>query len=274
MGTWRFSKSARRAMKLPMTPSRYLLLALTLWGLVMIVPDLLRVTQPLGALGFFANSDGLITDVTGPFPDEAASPAWRAGIRVGDRLDLQAMRCTLGELRKCGSTIAVLSGVDYLLPGRTVTLDLAATDGRPARQVTVVGGATSVELSRPRGECPLSDRRHPRRACRRVAGVDAAIGDELGILPLRELVQSRSGLCVPRNSRTMARALARAGDRDGLRAVRRLCGAPALCAARAEQQDRSQVARLRTGVADCRFGLRARATRFLRAACSAIPPRR
>ena len=121
-----------------MTPSRYLLLALTLWGLVMIVPDLLRVTQPLGALGFFANNDGLITDVTGPFPDEAASPAWRAGIRVGDRLDLQAMRCTLGELRKCGSTIAVLSGVDYLLPGRTVTLDLAATDGRPARQVTVL----------------------------------------------------------------------------------------------------------------------------------------
>lgn len=125
-------------MKLPMTPSRYLLLALTLWGLVMIVPDLLRVTQPLGSLGLFVNNDGLVTDVTKTFPDEAASPAWRAGIRVGDRLDLKAMRCTLGELTKCGSTIAVLTGVEYLLPGRTVTLDFAATDGRPARQVTVV----------------------------------------------------------------------------------------------------------------------------------------
>ena len=29
----------------------------------------------------------------GPFPGEAASPAWRAGLRRGDRLDLAAMRC-------------------------------------------------------------------------------------------------------------------------------------------------------------------------------------
>ena len=121
-----------------MTPRRYLLVALTLWGLAMIVPDLLRVGQPLGSLGLFANSDGLITDVTGPFPDEAASPAWRAGIRAGDRLDLQAMRCRLDKLENCSSALVVLGGIDYLLPGRTVTLDLAPANGLPARQVTVV----------------------------------------------------------------------------------------------------------------------------------------
>jgi hypothetical protein len=72
-----------------MTPSRLLLIGLTLWGLLMIVPDLLRVAQPLGSLGFFANNDGLIYDANGPFPDDASSPAWRAGIRDGDRIDLE-----------------------------------------------------------------------------------------------------------------------------------------------------------------------------------------
>jgi len=120
------------------TPSRLLIIALTLWGLVMIVPDLIRVAQPLGSLGFFANNDGLIYDATGPFDDEASSPAWRAGIREGDQLDLERMRCTLGEIRKCGNTLAVLGGVDYVLPGRAVTIDLAATEGRPARRVTLV----------------------------------------------------------------------------------------------------------------------------------------
>ena len=120
-----------------MTFGRSLLIALTLWGLVIVVPDLLRVAQPLASIGLFANGDGLITDVTDPFPNEAASPAWRAGIRVGDQIDLQAMRCRLDALGKCSSTIAALGGVEYLLPGRTVTLDLAATSERPARQVTV-----------------------------------------------------------------------------------------------------------------------------------------
>ena len=60
-----------------MTSSRLLLIGLTLWGLLMIVPDLLRVAQPLGSLGFFANNDGLIYDPNGPFDDDASSPAWR-----------------------------------------------------------------------------------------------------------------------------------------------------------------------------------------------------
>jgi hypothetical protein len=65
-----------------MTFGRSLLIALTLWGLAMILPDLVRVAQPLATIGLFADGDGLITDVTDPFPDDTASPAWRAGIRI------------------------------------------------------------------------------------------------------------------------------------------------------------------------------------------------
>ena len=47
---------------------RVLLVALTFWALAMIVPDLYRLYQPLGSFGFYANNDGIITDVQGPFP--------------------------------------------------------------------------------------------------------------------------------------------------------------------------------------------------------------
>ena len=50
----------------------------------MIVPDLWRVVQPLGSFGFYANNDGLIYNLTGPFDDETASPAWNAGIWEDD----------------------------------------------------------------------------------------------------------------------------------------------------------------------------------------------
>jgi hypothetical protein len=112
-----------------MTPSRILLIVLTLWGLTLIVPDLIRVVQPLGSLGFSANNDGLIYDVDGPFPDEASSPAWRAGIRVGDQLDLERMRCRLGEIAQCGNALAVFGGVAK--PPRSTLW--RATEGRRGR---------------------------------------------------------------------------------------------------------------------------------------------
>ena len=37
---------------------RALLVALALWALAMIVPDLYRVYQPLGSFGFYASNDG------------------------------------------------------------------------------------------------------------------------------------------------------------------------------------------------------------------------
>ena len=46
---------------------RALLVALTFWALAMIIPDFYRLYQPLGSFGFYANNDGIITDVQGPF---------------------------------------------------------------------------------------------------------------------------------------------------------------------------------------------------------------
>ena len=53
---------------------RFLLVALTFWALAMVVPDFYRMYQPLGSFGFYANNDGLITDVQGPFAEQSASP--------------------------------------------------------------------------------------------------------------------------------------------------------------------------------------------------------
>jgi hypothetical protein len=121
-----------------MPPSRLLLIALTFWGLLMIVPDLLRVAQPLGSFGFYADNDGRISDVAGPFEQETASPAWQAGIRPGDRLDLSRLRCSFGDLATCGYALAALGGVEYVLPGRQAVIPLAARHGQPARDVTLV----------------------------------------------------------------------------------------------------------------------------------------
>ncbi|MGH9807496.1 MAG: hypothetical protein ACRD9W_09600, partial [Terriglobia bacterium] len=121
-----------------MTSGRPLLIVLTLWGLFMIVPDVIRVVQPLSSFGFYADSDGWIYDVTGPFGDETKSPAWKAGMRVGDKLDLSRLKCSLRDLVTCGSALAALGGVQYVLPRREAVMPLAARHDQPARQVTLV----------------------------------------------------------------------------------------------------------------------------------------
>jgi hypothetical protein len=117
---------------------RALLALLTLYALVMIVPDFARISRPLGSLGLTTNADGLVYDVQGPFATEDASPAARADLHVGDRVDLQAMRCVPVDTELCASNLALWGGVGYVLPGRTATLKLMTNGDRPARQVKLV----------------------------------------------------------------------------------------------------------------------------------------
>ncbi len=118
--------------------SRILLVLFALWALAMIVPDLYRLVQPLGSFGFYANNDGLVTDVQGPFADETASPAFQAGLRPGDRLDLAQMRCIPIDTRKCASAMAALGGMRLVSNGQRAELALAATSEKPTRQVAIV----------------------------------------------------------------------------------------------------------------------------------------
>jgi hypothetical protein len=114
---------------------RAVLVLLTVYALAMVAPDLVRVVRPLGSFGLATNGDGLIYDVQGPFESEQDSPAWRAGLRVGDRLDLRAMRCAPVDTIVCASMLSQWGGVNYVMPGRAATLFVAATGERPAREV-------------------------------------------------------------------------------------------------------------------------------------------
>src|SRR5262245_26365087 len=84
---------------------RALLMAFTLWALGMIIPDFYRLYQPLGSFGFYANNDGIITDVQAPFHEQTDSPAFQAGLRAGDRLDLEQMRCIPISTLRCASAM-------------------------------------------------------------------------------------------------------------------------------------------------------------------------
>jgi len=120
-----------------MTRQRLLLIVLLAWALVMIVPDLLRVVLPLGSFGFYADNDGLIYNVTGQFDAESDSPAWNAGIRDGDKLDLGKLHCLPYSRAACRNALMVLGGLQLVLPGREATFELKATGNHPARQVTL-----------------------------------------------------------------------------------------------------------------------------------------
>jgi hypothetical protein len=120
-----------------MTRQRLVLIGLTIWALAMIVPELARIVVPLSSLGFFSDSNGLIYDASGPFDDEASSPAWQAGVRAGDRLDLKKMRCFPYDKDTCASTMAAVGGNLQLTQGVSATLQLAATADKPEREVTV-----------------------------------------------------------------------------------------------------------------------------------------
>ena len=117
---------------------RALLMALTLWALAMIIPDFYRLYQPLGSFGFYANNDGIITDVQGPFHKQTDSPAFQAGLRAGDRLDLEQMRCIPISTLRCASAMAALGGFRLVTNQRRAELVTAATPDRPARDVDII----------------------------------------------------------------------------------------------------------------------------------------
>jgi hypothetical protein len=117
---------------------RVLLVALAFWALAMVVPDFYRLYQPLGSFGFYVNNDGVITDVQGPFPEQTGSPAFRAGVRVGDRLDLEQMRCIPLRTLRCASAMAALGGFRLVVNQRHAEFVIAAAPGRPAREVDIM----------------------------------------------------------------------------------------------------------------------------------------
>jgi hypothetical protein len=117
---------------------RVLLVALTFWALAMIIPDFYRLYQPLGSFGFYANNDGIVTDVQGPFLQQTDSPAFQAGLRAGDRLDLAQMRCIPISTLRCASTMAALGGFRLVTNQRRAELVMAAAPDRPARVVDII----------------------------------------------------------------------------------------------------------------------------------------
>jgi len=114
---------------------RVALLLLTVYALAMIAPDLLRVVRPLGSFGLAMDGDGRIYDVQGPFEAEHDSPAWQAGLRAGDRLDLAAMRCAPVDTTRCASLMSQWGGVTYVTAGREATFLVASAPEQAPREV-------------------------------------------------------------------------------------------------------------------------------------------
>jgi hypothetical protein len=117
---------------------RILLALLTFYALGMITPDLYRIVRPLSAFGLATDANGHVYDVKAQFAREEDSPAWQAGVRRDDRLDLEGMRCIPVDSNLCASNLALWGGYNYVMPGREATLLLQATPDRPAHEVTVV----------------------------------------------------------------------------------------------------------------------------------------
>jgi hypothetical protein len=122
----------------PHKAGRVLLVALTLWALAMVIPDFYRLYRPLGSFGFYANNDGIITDVNGPFASEAASPAFAAGLRAGDRLDLEQMRCIPVRTLRCASAMAAVGGFRLIINESRGEFVIAGTPDQPAREIHLI----------------------------------------------------------------------------------------------------------------------------------------
>ena len=106
-----------------------------------ITPDFLRVLDPLASFGLSVNANGRVYDVTRPFQSEEESPAWQAGVRTGDRLDLDAMRCLPVDTELCATALILWGGVNYVLPGREGAVVVRSQQDQPARMIRFVAAS-------------------------------------------------------------------------------------------------------------------------------------
>jgi hypothetical protein len=119
---------------------RMLLIVLAVWALALILPDSYRVVAPLASLGLSADDNGTITNVRVPFKTLAESPAARAGLVPGDRLDLGQMRCIDPFSLGCADIVAVLGdfgGAGYVPQNERVRLIIRPVAGGPSRTVEI-----------------------------------------------------------------------------------------------------------------------------------------
>jgi hypothetical protein len=81
---------------------------LACWALALISPELYRVGNTLFSLGLSVNNNGVIVDVTDPFPSPDQSPAAIAGLVAGDRIDLEKMNCLHPRSAACAAIMPVM----------------------------------------------------------------------------------------------------------------------------------------------------------------------
>ena len=119
---------------------RILLIVLTTWALATIVPGFYRVAQPLASFGLSVDNDGRVIDNVAPFRSALESPAAKAGVVSGDRVDLSAMRCLPPTAPACDDTLMLfggLGGLHYALPGSRLNVSLLPRDDIPGRTLAI-----------------------------------------------------------------------------------------------------------------------------------------
>ncbi len=138
--------------------SRLSLALLAIWALAMIVPSLIQVVTPLAAFGLSSDNNGVLLDVVAPFGQPAESPAARAGLVPGDRIDLHHAQCIAPASAECASIVPVLGGLgglQFVWPDREIALPIIPADGGPSRIVSL--RAAPAPLSWPTRVVLLAD---------------------------------------------------------------------------------------------------------------------
>ena len=193
---------------------RIVLFALTAWALAMIAPDLQRVIDSMGSFGVSVDNNGTVTDVVAPFAKAADSPAAEAGLAVGDRIDLKAMRCVPPGTAECKGLVAVLGGfggMQSAMLEREITLTVDPRERRAAEEGDAGVGAGSADVCGPGGAAGGHAGGRGGDRHRVLAGVDAPGLDDLGAVRVRDVDQSGAVVHVLRGAATLAGGGVRAG---------------------------------------------------------------